>query len=242
MVSPPQIWCLGNESRFHINQSVEGTVLATVLRGLVPGVPYHAEVAAATGAGVGIRSAPVPIRIGESLITHGWKVVEVTSVVGMAPGYLHQCVPLFPMSPAALPVERDAGLVRGSNMAERLAEVAKQPAFIAGVGGACWVILAAFATWLYGRRRRKKELSHFTGTWGGVSPLGPTTLPGGSQDPSTPHPTTRPPTVFLLTASFAYTPTGKSISAMGTRRGPSPPSSSPLSTVTFPTPVRGSPR
>ena len=60
---------MGNESRFHINQSVEGTVLATVLRGLVPGVPYHAEVAAATGAGVGARSAPVPIRIGESLIT-----------------------------------------------------------------------------------------------------------------------------------------------------------------------------
>ncbi|KAK2517807.1 roundabout-like protein 2 [Columba livia] len=59
-----QIWCLGNESRFHINQSVEGTVLATVLRGLVPGVPYHAEVAAATSAGVGARSVPIPIRIG----------------------------------------------------------------------------------------------------------------------------------------------------------------------------------
>ncbi|XP_028943301.1 roundabout homolog 3-like, partial [Antrostomus carolinensis] len=138
-----RIWCLGNESRFHINQSVEGTVLATVLRGLVPGVPYHAEVAAATSAGVGTRSAPVPIRV-------------------------------------ALPVERDVGSARGSNMAERFAEVAKQPAFIAGVGGACWVILAAFAAWLYGRRRRKKELSHFT-------------------------------------ASFAYTPTGKSICAAGTR-------------------------
>lgn len=40
-------------------------MLATVLQGLVPGVPYHAEVAAATGAGVGARSAPVPIHIGE---------------------------------------------------------------------------------------------------------------------------------------------------------------------------------
>ncbi|KAJ7410204.1 Roundabout 3 [Pitangus sulphuratus] len=120
-----RIWCLGNESRFHINQSVEGTVLATVLRGLVPGVPYHAEVAAATGAGVGARSAPVPIRI-------------------------------------APPVERDTGPAGGSSMAERLAEVARQPAFIAGVGSACWVVLAAFAAWLYSRRRRKKELSHFT--------------------------------------------------------------------------------
>lgn len=40
-------------------------MLATVLRGLVPGVPYRAEVAAATGAGVGARSAPISIRIGE---------------------------------------------------------------------------------------------------------------------------------------------------------------------------------
>ncbi|KAM6107605.1 roundabout homolog 3 [Pterocles gutturalis] len=123
-----RIWCLGNESRFHINQSVEGTVLATVLRGLVPGVPYHAEVAASTSAGVGARSAPIPIRI-------------------------------------APPVERDVGPVDRRTVAERLAEVAKQPAFIAGVGGACWVILAAFAAWLYGRHRRKKELSHFASSF-----------------------------------------------------------------------------
>lgn len=57
-------------------------------------------------------------------------------------------------------------------MAERVAAVARQPAFIAGVGGACWVILAALAAWLYGRRRRKKELSHFAGTGGRVSPRG----------------------------------------------------------------------
>uniref|UniRef100_A0A8V1A2R0 Roundabout guidance receptor 3 n=1 Tax=Gallus gallus TaxID=9031 RepID=A0A8V1A2R0_CHICK len=108
-----RIWCLGNESRFHINQSVEGTVLATVLRGLVPGVPYRAEVAAATGAGVGARSAPISIRIGEC--------------------------------------------------PQRMAAVARRPAFIAGVSGALWLILAGFAAWLYSRRRRRKELSHFTG-------------------------------------------------------------------------------
>ncbi|KAK2532696.1 hypothetical protein Q9233_005050 [Columba guinea] len=124
-----QIWCLGNESRFHINQSVEGTVLATVLRGLVPGVPYHAEVAAATSAGVGAHSVPIPIRI-------------------------------------APPAERDMGTAGGTSVAERMAAVVRQPAFIAGVGGACWVILAALATWLYGRRRRKKELSHFAGANG----------------------------------------------------------------------------
>ncbi|KFO61605.1 Roundabout 2, partial [Corvus brachyrhynchos] len=138
-----RIWCLGNESRFHINQSVEGTVLATELRGLVPGVPYHAEVAAATSAGVGARSAPVPIHI----------------------------APL---------VEQDAGPAGGSSLAEHLAEVARQPAFIAGVGGACWVVLAAFAAWLYSRRRRKKELSHFTASFA-YTPTGKPIGAAGSQ-------------------------------------------------------------
>ncbi|XP_042656481.1 roundabout homolog 3 [Tyto alba] len=146
-----RIWCLGNESRFHINQSVEGTVLATVLRGLVPGVPYRAEVAAATGAGVGARSAPIPIRI-------------------------------------APPAEQDAGPAGGSSVAKRLAEVARQPAFIAGMGGACWVILAAFAAWLYGRRRRKKELSHFAASFA-YTPAGkPIGAAGTRRGPSPPSP------------------------------------------------------
>ncbi|XP_030361101.1 roundabout homolog 3 [Strigops habroptila] len=123
-----RIWCLANESRFHINQSVEGSVLAAVLRGLVPGVLYHAEVAAATSAGVGTRSVPIPIRV-------------------------------------ALPEQRDVGKVGGSSVAGRLAAVARQPLFIAGVGGTCWLILAAGAAWLYSRRRRKKELSHFTASF-----------------------------------------------------------------------------
>ncbi|KAL9825752.1 roundabout homolog 3 isoform 2-T2 [Geothlypis trichas] len=204
-----RIWCLGNESRFHINQSVEGTVLATVLQGLVPGVPYRAEVAAATSAGVGARSAPVPIHVGESLIVttvpHGWGMMgSPTGVLGMAPWH-PAGVSLFPVSLAAPLVERDAGPAAGSSLTEHLAEVARQPAFIAGVGGACWVVLAAFAAWLYSRRRRKKELSHFT-------------------------------------ASFAYTPTGKPMSAAGSQYGLSLPSPPSLSTVAFPAPVRSNPR
>ncbi|XP_035202153.1 roundabout homolog 3 isoform X2 [Oxyura jamaicensis] len=155
-----RIWCLGNESRFHINQSVEGTVLATVLQGLVPGVPYRAEVAAATSAGVGARSAPVPIRI-------------------------------------APPVEREAGPVGWAGVAEHLAEMARRPAFIAGIGGACWLVLAGFGAWLYGRRRRRKELSHFTGTGsalGAPDPLVPSTHTGflSLQPPSPTHPRVHP--------------------------------------------------
>ncbi|KAM9519817.1 roundabout homolog 3 [Guaruba guarouba] len=138
-----RIWCLANESRFHINQSVEGSVLVAMLQGLVPGVLYHAEVAAATSAGVGARSVPIPIRV-------------------------------------VLPAQRDMGMVGGSSVAWRLAAVARQPVFIASVGGTCWLVLAAVAAWLYSRRRRKKELSHFTGS-----------------------------SSSFLAASFAYAPNGK---------------------------------
>ncbi|XP_067166125.1 roundabout homolog 3 [Apteryx mantelli] len=123
-----RIWCLGNESRFDLNASVEGTALAAVLRGLVPGVPYRAQVAAATGAGVGVRSPPVPVRI--------------------APAAERDVVP--------------AGRGAGSSLAERVAAVAKRPAFIAGLGGATWLILMGSGVWIYLRRKRKKELSHFT--------------------------------------------------------------------------------
>ncbi|NXK44421.1 ROBO3 protein, partial [Chauna torquata] len=160
-----RIWCLGNESRFHINQSVEGTVLATVLRGLVPGVPYHAEVAAATGAGVGARSAPVPIRI----------------------------VP---------PEEQDVGLAGQGSVAERLAEMARRPAFIAGIGGACWLVLAGFGAWLYGRRRRRKELSHFTASFA-YAPTGvPMGAAGTRHGPAVPSP--QPPA--LSTLAFPHAP------------------------------------
>lgn len=160
--SPHQIWCLGNESRFHINQSVEGTVLATVLQGLVPGVPYRAEVAAATGAGVGARSAPVPIHIGECphTVQDGWELrgFSLWWVPWLAPRNL-----LVPPLLAAPLVEREAGPVGRGGVAEHLAEMVRRPAFIAGIGGACWLVLAGFGAWLYGRRRRRKELSHFTG-------------------------------------------------------------------------------
>ncbi|XP_060035796.1 roundabout homolog 3 [Erinaceus europaeus] len=58
-----QIWCLGNESRFHLNLSAAGGARSAVLRGLRPGVLYRALVAAATGAGAGVPSAPVLVQL-----------------------------------------------------------------------------------------------------------------------------------------------------------------------------------
>uniref|UniRef100_A0AAR2JPE1 Roundabout, axon guidance receptor, homolog 3 (Drosophila) n=1 Tax=Pygocentrus nattereri TaxID=42514 RepID=A0AAR2JPE1_PYGNA len=112
-----KIWCLGNDSqtRYHINQTVDGSMLSTLVKGLLPGVLYHVEVAAVTSAGVGTHSQPVSVII--------------------------------------------------SDLAEQITDVVKQPAFIAGIGGACWVILMGFSVWIYCRRKKRKELSHYTASF-----------------------------------------------------------------------------
>ncbi|KAM4827988.1 roundabout homolog 3 [Thomomys bottae] len=63
VITEYQIWCLGNESRFHLNRSVAGWARSAVLRGLQPGLPYRTLVAAATSAGVGVASAPVSVQL-----------------------------------------------------------------------------------------------------------------------------------------------------------------------------------
>uniref|UniRef100_A0A8C9UZ82 Roundabout, axon guidance receptor, homolog 2 (Drosophila) n=1 Tax=Scleropages formosus TaxID=113540 RepID=A0A8C9UZ82_SCLFO len=115
-----KIWCLGNETRFHVNKTVDAAIRSVVVGGLQAGVLYHVEVAASTSAGVGVKSEPQPIVIGES--------------VRVLPGDLTQ-----------------------------ITDVVKQPAFIAGIGGACWVILMGFSIWLYWRRKKRKGLSNYAG-------------------------------------------------------------------------------
>lgn len=126
-----KIWCLGNDSRFHINKTVDGTVHSSVVRGLVPGVLYQVEVAAATSGGVGARSQPMAILI------------------------------KTPSNQPSVPVEPGGNV----SLAEQITDVVKQPAFIAGIGGACWVILMGFSIWIYCRRKKRKELSHYTASF-----------------------------------------------------------------------------
>nr|XP_028564626.1 roundabout homolog 3 isoform X3 [Podarcis muralis] len=126
-----RVWCLGNESRYHINKTVDGTVHSTVVLGLVPGMIYRTEVAAVTSAGIGVRSAPVTIQI------------------------------------KPLPDQDTVPVSNGDSvsLAEQITDVVKQPAFIAGIGGACWVILMCFSVWIYCRRKKRKELSHYTASF-----------------------------------------------------------------------------
>ncbi|XP_076025155.1 roundabout homolog 1-like [Genypterus blacodes] len=51
-----KIWCLGNESRYHVNQSVDGSTFSLLIPSLAPGIRYSVEVAASNGAGPGVRS------------------------------------------------------------------------------------------------------------------------------------------------------------------------------------------
>lgn len=57
-----------NHTRYHINKTVDGNTLTTVLKGLMPSVLYQVEVAAVTSAGVGARSQPVSVLMSKSLI------------------------------------------------------------------------------------------------------------------------------------------------------------------------------
>uniref|UniRef100_A0A6Q2WS34 Roundabout, axon guidance receptor, homolog 2 (Drosophila) n=1 Tax=Esox lucius TaxID=8010 RepID=A0A6Q2WS34_ESOLU len=106
-----KIWCLANETRYHVNKTVDAAIRSVVVGGLQAGVQYRVEVAAGTSAGVGVKSEPQPIIIAE-------------------PG-------------------------------QTISDVVKQPAFIAGLGGACWIVLMGFSAWLYWRRKKRKGLSNY---------------------------------------------------------------------------------
>uniref|UniRef100_A0A8C6W0T0 Roundabout guidance receptor 2 n=1 Tax=Nothobranchius furzeri TaxID=105023 RepID=A0A8C6W0T0_NOTFU len=122
-----KIWCLANDTRFHVNKSVDATIRSVVVRGLQTGVQYHVEVAASTSVGVGVKSKPQLIILG---------------------------------NPTALQT------LEGSNgMTLSISDVVKQPAFIAGLGGACWIVLMGFSTWLYWRRKKRKGLSNYAVTF-----------------------------------------------------------------------------
>uniref|UniRef100_A0AAQ6A5A1 Roundabout, axon guidance receptor, homolog 2 (Drosophila) n=1 Tax=Amphiprion ocellaris TaxID=80972 RepID=A0AAQ6A5A1_AMPOC len=118
-----KIWCLANDTRFHVNKSVDATIRSVVVGGLQTGVQYRVEVAAGTSAGVGVKSKP------QLIILAGANKVDRSE---------------------------------GNNS---ISDVVKQPAFIAGLGGACWIVLMGFSAWLYWRRKKRKGLSNYAVTF-----------------------------------------------------------------------------
>ncbi|KAJ8378643.1 hypothetical protein AAFF_G00237670 [Aldrovandia affinis] len=89
--------------------------------------------------------------------------LEVAAVTGAGVGAHSQPVTVLitPSEPPAAPVAPGDSV----SLAEQISGVVKQPAFIAGIGGACWVILMGFSVWIYCRRKKRKELSHYTASF-----------------------------------------------------------------------------
>lgn len=60
-------------------------------------------------------------------------------------------------------------------LSRQISDVVKQPAFIAGIGAACWIILMVFSVWLYRHRKKRSGLStSYAGIRKGTTP-NPTT-------------------------------------------------------------------
>ncbi|XP_059369917.1 roundabout homolog 1-like isoform X3 [Carassius carassius] len=123
VVQEYKIWCLGNESRYHINRTVDGSTHSVLIPGLLSGVTYRVVVAASTGAGPGVKS-------------------EATSFQLDSSGRV--------LSP---PPDDD------NTISQQISDVVRQPAFIAGIGAACWIILMVFSIWLYRHRKKRNGLS-----------------------------------------------------------------------------------
>ncbi|XP_036392033.1 roundabout homolog 3 isoform X2 [Megalops cyprinoides] len=90
--------------------------------------------------------------------------VEVAAVTSAGVGVRSQPVAALIQPPAEQPVVPVA-TEESVSLAEQISDVVKQPAFIAGIGGACWVILMGFSVWIYCRRKKRKELSHYTASF-----------------------------------------------------------------------------
>uniref|UniRef100_A0A3Q3W7V0 Roundabout, axon guidance receptor, homolog 1 (Drosophila) n=1 Tax=Mola mola TaxID=94237 RepID=A0A3Q3W7V0_MOLML len=116
-----KIWCLGNESRYHVNQSVDGSTFSVLISSLAPGIRYSVEVAASNGAGPGVKSDATFFQLDSA-----GQMMDITE-------------------------ERDT--------LSQISDVVRQPAFIAGIGATCWLVLMIFSVWLYRHRKKRSGLS-----------------------------------------------------------------------------------
>ncbi|XP_041850026.1 roundabout homolog 2-like isoform X2 [Melanotaenia boesemani] len=82
--------------------------------------------------------------------------VVVAAVTSLGVGTESQPVNLLLTQP--LEVKKSSNL----SITEQITSIICQPAFIAGLGVAAWLVLMGFSGWLYCRHRRRKQLGHYT--------------------------------------------------------------------------------
>ncbi|XP_031152268.1 roundabout homolog 2 isoform X4 [Sander lucioperca] len=87
--------------------------------------------------------------------------VVLAAVTGLGVGAQSAPVSLLltvPPDKTSTPVKKGGNL----SISEQITSVVRQPAFIAGLGVAAWLVLMGFSGWLYCRHRRRKQLGHYT--------------------------------------------------------------------------------
>ncbi|XP_023258088.1 roundabout homolog 2-like isoform X2 [Seriola lalandi dorsalis] len=87
--------------------------------------------------------------------------VMVAAVTSLGVGAQSPPVSLLltlPQDKTTTPVKKGGNL----SISEQITSVVRQPAFIAGLGVAAWLVLMGFSGWLYCRHRRRKQLGHYT--------------------------------------------------------------------------------
>uniref|UniRef100_A0A8C6KSG3 Roundabout homolog 2-like n=1 Tax=Nothobranchius furzeri TaxID=105023 RepID=A0A8C6KSG3_NOTFU len=82
--------------------------------------------------------------------------VVVAAVTSLGVGARSPPVSLLLTQPLELRKESDPSI------AEQITSFIRQPAFIAGLGVASWLVMMGFSGWLYCRHRRRKQLGHYT--------------------------------------------------------------------------------
>ncbi|XP_068601861.1 roundabout homolog 2 [Brachionichthys hirsutus] len=87
--------------------------------------------------------------------------VVVAAVTSLGVGAHSSPVSLLLTSPLD---ETSTPMKKGSNLSisAQITSVIQQPAFIAGLCVAAWLVLMGFSGWLYCRHRRRKQLGHYT--------------------------------------------------------------------------------
>ncbi|XP_061105667.1 roundabout homolog 1-like [Conger conger] len=123
VVQEYKVWCLGNESRYHVNRTVDASTFWVLIPSLFPGIRYSVTVAASNAAGLGIKSN----------------------------------VTFFQLDMAGRVLGGRAGVE--DTLSQQISDVVKQPAFIAGLGATCWLVLMVFSVWLYRHRKKRSGLS-----------------------------------------------------------------------------------
>ncbi|XP_034025004.1 roundabout homolog 2-like isoform X2 [Thalassophryne amazonica] len=87
--------------------------------------------------------------------------ITVAAVTSLGVGAQSPPVSLLltlPLGKPSAPVENEDS----RSLSEQIVHVVRQPAFIAGLGVAAWLVLMGFSSWLYCRHRRRKQLGHYT--------------------------------------------------------------------------------